>query len=100
MILNTFEKQPAEVKDYDIDYAPWLDAMGDTLNEIPLPVVECLTDPDDTALVCREVLHTTTLAKFWMVGGTPGNTYKLTALAETVAGRTDESELIFKIKDY
>lgn len=100
MRLATYDKQPNEVKDYDIDYAPWLLPMGDTLDEVPLPIIECLTDPDDTSLECREVLHTLTKAKFWMVGGTAGNRYKLTALASTVAGRIDESELIFTIKDH
>lgn len=99
MILSTYTKQPAEVKDYDIDYAPWLLPLGDTLDDVT-PTVECLTDPSDTSLVCREVLHTTVYAKFWIAGGTVGNRYKLTALASTVGGRVDENELIFVVKEY
>ena len=101
MRLETFIKQPNEVKDYDIDYSPWLLPIGDTLDEV-VPTVECLTDPDDTTLICgvNDVLTTTTRAKFWVRGGTAGNRYKLTALAYTVEGRVDESELIFVVKDF
>jgi len=38
--------------------------------------------------------------KFWVSGGTPGKKYKLTSLVTTVGGRTDESELIFTIKEF
>lgn len=99
MRLATFDKQPTEIKDYDIDYAPWLLPMGDTLDDV-VPTVECLTDPTDTSLECRSVVFTTTAAKFWMEGGTAGQRYKLTAKAFTVVGRLDESELIFTITDY
>lgn len=99
MILDTFTKQPAEVKDYDVDYAPWLLPIGDTLNEVTA-TIECLTDPDDTSLVCDLIWYTVTYCKFWMSGGTAGNRYKLTARATTVEGRVDESELIFVVRDY
>lgn len=100
MILETFEKQPAEIKDYDVDYSPWLLPMGDTLADIQTPVVTCLSDPDDTSLECFLVLHTAMTSKFWMRGGTDGQRYKLTIQAETAGGRLDESELIFVVRDY
>ena len=100
MILATYTKQPSEVLDYDIDYSPWLLPMGDTLDDIPLPEVVCLTDPTDTSLECREILHTASEAKLWMQGGTAGNKYKVTIKASTVIGRLDESELVFNIKDF
>lgn len=101
MRLATYTKQPREEKDYDIEYASWLLPLGDTLDEV-VPIVECLTDPSDTSLVCtiNDVLTTTTRAKFWVRGGTAGNRYKLTSLAYTVEGRVDESELIFVVKDF
>lgn len=98
MILSTFLKQPAEVKDYDIDYSQWLTPMGDTLSNVEAGIV-CLTDPADTSLVCNAVFTATTTAKFWVAGGTAGNKYKLTATATTNGGRVDQSELIFKVKE-
>lgn len=99
MILKTYTKQPLEIKDYDIDYAPWLLPMSDTLDAVDVTIV-CIDDPTDTTLVCDEVLHTTVVAKFWVRGGTAGRRYKLTANASTVGGRVDESELVFAVRDY
>lgn len=98
MILEKYQKQPHEVKDYDVDYAPWLTPMGDTLDEVT-GTVTCMTDPNDATLLVGQVSYTETRAKFWMSGGTSGQKYKLTILASTVGGRTDESELIFTVKD-
>jgi len=100
MILATRTKQPGEEKDYDIDYAPWLLPMDDSLDEIEDVVVECITDPADTSLVCLESALTATTCKLWMSGGTDGQRYKVTVQVRTVGGRLDESELVFKIKDY
>lgn len=100
MILSRFTKQPDEVKDYDVNYAPWLLPMGDTLDHVTASV-ECLTDPADTSLeIAPDPPMTTTRVKLWISGGTDGYRYKLTIHANTVAGRLDESELVFKVKDY
>ncbi|OWT55272.1 phage fiber-tail adaptor protein [Candidimonas nitroreducens] len=99
MILATYIKQPSEIKDYDVDYSPWLLPMDDTLDDVTADVV-CTTDATDTSLVCSSVERTTLRCKFWMSGGTNGNKYKLTIQATTVGGRLDESELVFSVKDY
>ena len=102
MILATYEKQPSEEKDYDIDYSQWLLPMGDSLDEIEGVSVECITDPTDTSLVYMEALTalTATTCKLWVSGGTAGFRYKVTVQVRTVGRRLDESELIFKIRDY
>lgn len=99
MILATFEKQPAEYKDYDIDYSPWLLSMDDELDDVEVRV-DPLTDPTDTTLECDNFAFTSVTGKFWVRGGTAGNRYKLTVLATTLGGRIDESELVFRIKEY
>ena len=99
MILEKFIKQPGEAKDYDIDYSEWLMVIGDTVNTVAV-TVECLNNPADTALVCDSTDVEPTYVKFWVSGGTPGKKYKLTSLVTTVGGRTDESELIFTIKEF
>lgn len=96
MILDTFEKQPRERKDYDVDFSPWL-PLDDSLDEVVV-IVECLTDPSDTSLVCEpDPPITVSAVKLWMNGGTDGNKYKATLLTTTVIGRLDESEVIFKV---
>lgn len=98
MILKTFQKQPSEVKDYDIDFSPWLTPMNDTLDFIGSKV-ECLDDPSNTTLEIDSLSITTSKAKLWMSGGTSGLEYKVTLLVSTVGGRHDESELIFVLED-
>lgn len=99
MILERFIKQPAEVKDYDIDYAEWLDPMGDAIDEVTVSVV-CLTDPSDAALVVGPVEATSKKAKLWVSGGTDRQRYKVTVQVVTQGGRVDESELMFSVKDF
>lgn len=99
MILRKFTKQPAEFKDYDVDYSPWLGPMSDTLDNVEHSVI-CTTTPTDTALVVDRVEITTTRAKVWVRGGTADESYKVTLRAATVGGRIDESELAFDVKEY
>lgn len=98
MILKTYRKQPNEAKDYDIDYAPWLTPMADTLDLVTASV-ECLDDPSNTSLEVTDILITPTTAKLWIAGGTSDMEYKITINATTVGGRVDESELKFLIED-
>lgn len=97
MILATYEKQPAEVKDYDIDYTQWLSPAEDVLDGVTA-VVSSTAETSPT-LVVDLVQHTVYVAKIWLSGGTPGVRYKVTVQAQTVGGRLDESELIFNVKD-
>jgi len=97
VILETFEKQVNDVKDYDIDYSTWL-PTGDTISVVTeTDPPTCLNDATDTALVIDSVAATTTSIKVWMSAGTAGYTYKLTLLVTTAGGRDDEIELIFNV---
>lgn len=100
MILKTFTKQPADVKDYDVRYADWLGEMTDTLVSVAIPVVTCLTDSADTALVVDSTSVTSDTLKLWMSGGTAGATYKVSFVVTTAGGREDQSELKFNVRDY
>ncbi len=99
MILETYTKQPAEYKDYDVNYTDWLADPADTLFDITA-TVECLSTPTNTSLTVHHVDMTTTTCKLWVAGGTTGEKYKITLNATTVGGRIDQSELVFKVKDY
>ena len=98
MILASYSKQPVEVKDYDIDFMPWLAPMGDTIDNISTEVL-CVTNPADVSLIVASTANTSTLAKIWISGGTDKQKYKVTITVTTVGGRTDQSELVFKVKD-
>lgn len=100
MILDRKEKQPAEVKDYPIDYSEWLAEItaGDTIASASAEAV-CTTDATDTALVVNSVSTAATGLAVWLSGGTDGQTYKVTVTVNTVGGRIDQSEFIVKLKD-
>ena len=97
MILATYEKQPAEVKDYDIDYREWLVPADDVVQSVTTAV----TSATETAptLVVDSIQMTVYVAKLWISGGTAGTKYKVTVQMETEGGRLDESELVFVVKD-
>lgn len=99
MILKTFLKQPNELKDYDIDYKPWLTPMTDTIQDFEVSVV-CLTDPTDTSLEITSTHNSPDMLKVWVQGGTAGYQYKITLKVITSGGRIDESELIFAIEEF
>lgn len=92
MILNTFNKQPAEVLDYDIDYSSALDT-GDTIVAHTVTAETGITV--DTSVIVGGVY-----VKIWLSGGTNGATYKITLTVTTAAGRVREDEIKLKIKDY
>lgn len=97
MILATYEKQPAEYKDYDIDYSLWLTPADDVIDTVTAAVTSA-TEATPTLLVSL-VQNSVYVSKLWIEGGTVGTKYKVTVLMTTDGGRIDESELIFNIKD-
>lgn len=97
MILATYEKQPAEIKDYDIDYREWLAPADDIIDSVTATVTSATEDTP--TLVVDSVQFTVFVAKVWLSGGTTGVKYKVTVQVQTAGGRLDESELIFNIKD-
>ena len=97
MILAKYEKQPAEVKDYDIDYSEWLGPVADTVASTTA-IVTSVTETVPT-LEIDSIMETSTTVKLWISGGTAGVSYKVTVQMTTTGGRLDESELVFKVKD-
>lgn len=97
MILATYEKQPAEYKDYDIDYLKWLTPADDVISTVTATVTS--TTEETPTLAVDVIQNTVYVAKLWVSGGTTNVKYKITVLMTSADGRIDESELIFKIKD-
>lgn len=100
MILGKHDKQPAERKDYPIDYSDWLAeiAGGDAIS-VATAVVVCTTTPTNTAMTIYQVVVSASGVSVWLAGGTAGQTYKVTVTATTVGGRIDESEITVRVKD-
>lgn len=99
MKLATFNKQPVERKDYDVNYAPWLEFdPQDTLNDVTASVT-LLSGADANPLEVESIEITASVIKLWVVGGASGATYKVELTTKTQYRRIDQCELIFKVKD-
>jgi hypothetical protein len=93
-ILETWEKQPADRQDYDIDYGDWLSGLDDEPAAVaPLEVIV----PAGITLVSSSLIGTA--AKIWLSGGIANNRYKITTILTTAAGRIKEAEIVIHVKD-
>ncbi|MDR0273868.1 MAG: hypothetical protein LBI48_00690 [Burkholderiaceae bacterium] len=95
MKLATYTQQPVEVKDYDIDYREWLAPMGDRIAS----VTHSIRNAPDGALLVDSSTFSIDHVKLWVRGGTDGARYEVEVTVTTEGGRTDQSELVFKVKE-
>lgn len=90
-ILGKFNKQPAEVKDYDIDLSEWLDEdtiFSHTATATPAGLTLTSSIKDGAKAV-----------KVVVAGGTVGIKYKVEVTATTVRGLVDQEEFIVTVKE-
>lgn len=97
MIIGKYTQQPADVLDYDIDYAdpddPFL-SSGDSISGVTaVPDIVGLT-------VVGTVIDSGTKVKAFVSGGANGISYKVTVTVTTLLGRTKQDEIRIRIKDY
>ena len=92
-ILAKFEKQPADVQDFDIDFTEWLTGMVDTA-----PGPEGLTVVADSGLTIVATRLLDGYVKVWTAGGVDGTTYKITATVTTIGNRVKQAEIKVKVK--
>ena len=95
-ILATFQKQPIDVQDFDIDFSDWLTDMVDTA---PGPV-GFTVEIDGAGLTLLAHTLTDGVVKVWTSGGTDGTTYKITATVTTTGNRVKQAEIKVKVKEY
>lgn len=90
-VLGKFEKQPADVLDYDFDYSDWLDDRSDTIATYNVVA--------ETGLTVGLVTAISGVVKVFLSGGTDGQTYKVTCTVTTTGGRTKQAEISVKVKE-
>lgn len=93
-VLQTFEKQPADVLDYDVDYIEWLPA-ADTLDSVDWSV-----SPTGLNVETALIINDGTKVKLWVAGGIDGTTHKVELTVTTTLGRVKQDEVRFRVKDY
>lgn len=90
-ILGRFEKQPAEILDYQVDYADWFenrsDAPASFVTVIPTGITEVSSSRSGTVV-------TVVLA-----GGDADESYKITVRLTTSAGLVKEADFIVRVKE-
>ena len=91
MIIGSFEKQPSEVLDYDIDCSEWL-TSGDNVQSVS-------ASPDDAGLVVDSIVNNDPRIKIWLSGGDDGKSYKVTVGITTADGRHKEVEFMVQVRD-
>ena len=91
MILKKFEKQPADLKDYDNDYQLWL-VDSDTISSVTAV-------PDVDTINVDSVFHTLNRVKVWLSGGIADVVYKITVTINTEDGRVLQHEFVVKVRD-
>lgn len=104
--MKKFEKQPADVLAYDIDFTTWFDQIPqDDIVTASCSVVTA-TDNEPSNLSVDSVIKVSStlggpakIAKVWLSGGLDGVTYKLTLTVVTEDGRTKEQDFKMKVKE-
>ena len=96
MALKRFDKQPAEVKDFDVTFGDALDAYSDEARA--LDPVEIGPVPTGITLDTVEWVASTRTMKFWVSGGVEGR-YTLTAWLHTSGGRRWEADIQIAVKE-
>lgn len=101
-LLDRFNKQPGEIKKYQIDYSEWL-AAGATVTAVT-PVVALLnSDPSDvgepTLTLGTPSIIGGTVYTYYLSSGTDKKLYKITFSADTSDAQREESEIEFKVND-
>lgn len=89
----TILKDPDAILDYTFDWAPWLDAVGDSISSKTIIVPSGMTSPS-SQIVGKTVI-------VWLAGGTAGQTYQVTCRITTTStpARTDDRSIYVKIKE-
>jgi hypothetical protein len=101
-LLDRFQKQPADIKKYQIDYSEWL-ATGETVTSV-VTAVTVLNPADTDVGEPTMTIGTTqivggTVYEYYVSLGTDGKRYKVTFQASTSDSQTIESEIEFKVRD-
>lgn len=91
-MLGTVLKQPADQRDYDIDFSRWI-PDGDTITN-----AQAVASPAGE-LVVESIQITDQVVKVWLSAGENGSTYTVTVTASTAGGRIKETEFKIRVRD-
>ena len=90
-ILGKFQKQPAEILDYDVDYTEWFS------NRLDTPASFVLTNDPGITVVGSS--RNGNVVKAILSGGLAGEKYKITVRLTTTAGLVKEADFTVTVKE-
>jgi len=93
-ILGKFQKQPAEVLDYDVDYTEWFSNRVDTP-----AIVDPFEIAAETGITVVGSSITGNIVKVILAGGTALTKYKITVRLTTTAGLIKEADFTVTVKE-
>ena len=96
-MLGTVTKQPADVRDWDIEFDRWI-PDDDTITTAEAIVTEIDADTD-LVVDSVQIDVANHIVKVWTSGGVTGTTYKITVTAATAGGRIKETEFNIRVRD-
>lgn len=110
-MADKFDKQPADVQDYDADFTDYILSQGEAVDD-EHEIDEVSVDDDDLTVDSSAIYNgasltnyetgvtrASTFVKVWISGGTAGGSYKVTVRINTAGGRTKEHEFQVKVKE-
>jgi len=102
-LLDRFNKQPAEIKKYQIDYSEWL-ATGATVSTVSTAVTllnPAAGDVGEPTLTVgtTQIIGSGTIFEYFLSSGTDAKKYKVTFQADTSDFQKVESEIEFRLED-
>jgi hypothetical protein len=89
--IDIFEKTPAEVLDYTVDFSSWL-VGGDLITGAPVWTVP-------TGLTLQSSANDSTKAVAWLSAGVAGATYTVQCRVNTSQGRTAQRAIVIRCVD-
>jgi hypothetical protein len=101
-LLDRFDKQPTEIKKYQIDYSEWL-PTGETVVGVVTAVT--LLNPasgdvgEPTLTVGTTQVVGGTVFEYYISSGTDGKRYKVEFAATTTDAQVVESEIEWRVVD-
>jgi hypothetical protein len=91
MLLSTFDKQPSDTLDYNIDYSEWIED-DDAPASATVSVTGTGLEHENTEILGKVV-------RVWLSAGDDGTTYTVTVTTTTVFGRVRQDEFKIKVKE-
>jgi len=87
--MITFYKDPGDIQDYDISFANWAAALGDTLQSFTVVAPSGITTVSSS--------RSGSVVKIWVDGGLSGESYTYSVSVTTVGGRTKWYKFIVEV---